>query len=137
MSWDSDAEYEEEGEYAYAIEREAELEEAEKRREKERMDAFDVALDAYEAKGRCTCMAEGEDPHCPDHGYEAVIRRLNAALEEVHDFASNEVAGEDGTWIVERVEQAFKSPPHAFEMRSGGAEAGRNIANEAEEKSQR
>jgi hypothetical protein len=50
MSWDSDAAYEEEVEYAYAMEREAELEEAEERKCKARMDAFDAALDAYEAE---------------------------------------------------------------------------------------
>jgi hypothetical protein len=30
--------------------------------------------------GRCTCTAEGEDPHCPHHGYEAVIARLRHEL---------------------------------------------------------
>lgn len=30
--------------------------------------------------GRCTCTAEGEDPHCPHHGYEAVIQRLRHEL---------------------------------------------------------
>jgi hypothetical protein len=30
--------------------------------------------------GRCACTAEGEDPHCPHHGYEAVIARLRHEL---------------------------------------------------------
>jgi hypothetical protein len=63
----------------------------------------------------CICTIDGEDPHCPLHGYEAVIRRLNSALEEIHDFAANEVVGEEGTWITGRVEQAFTSPPHPFD----------------------
>lgn len=31
----------------------------------------------------CTCTAGGENPECPHHGYEAVIRRLRAALDRL------------------------------------------------------
>lgn len=67
----------------------------------------------------CICTADGEHPECADHGYEAVIRRYGSALTEINDFAANEVDNEEATWIMERVEQAFTSPPHA------GAKTGR------------
>jgi hypothetical protein len=60
----------------------------------------------------CICTVDGEDPHCPLHGYEAVIRRLNAALEEIHDFATHEVSYDQADWITKRIELAFTSPPH-------------------------
>jgi hypothetical protein len=61
----------------------------------------------------CTCDASGEDPHCPHHGYEAVIARFEAALTEINDFAAAHCPFDDADWIMERVERAFTSPPHA------------------------
>jgi hypothetical protein len=34
----------------------------------------------------CVCTDAGEDPHCPIHGYEAVIRRLRDENERLQDL---------------------------------------------------
>lgn len=36
----------------------------------------------------CTCDRGGEDPRCPHHGYEAVIRRLQGETHALREFAA-------------------------------------------------
>lgn len=62
----------------------------------------------------CTCDAYSEDPHCPHHGYEAVIRRLRRQLERAVSAITQWLRSDEAEALREQYEHEGVAPEDGF-----------------------